>query len=69
MGQNADILRVLKSGRSITPREAYSRFDCMRLGARIYDLRCKGHDIITERIERKGKKYARYWLNNKRVKK
>ena len=44
------ILAWLKASNPITPLEALQRFSCMRLGARIYDLREAGHDIIKSTI-------------------
>ena len=45
------ILDYLQSGRTITPMEAQQMFSCMRLGARIYDLKQRGYPIISEREE------------------
>ena len=61
------ILRYMQDIGSITPWEAMREFGCMRLGARIYDLKRKGEKIckVTEhRINRFGKDvaYARYSL-------
>ncbi|MND38622.1 hypothetical protein D3C76_47720 [compost metagenome] len=44
------ILAWLKAGNTITPLEALSRFSCMRLGARIYDLREAGYGIVKSTI-------------------
>lgn len=44
--QCAQIKAHLQSGRSITPLEALDLYRCFRLGARIYDLRCEGMDIV-----------------------
>lgn len=61
MTQATEILRALKKGRAITPRDAYREFGSLRLGARIYDLRKAGHKIRSERIEVKpGTRVARY---------
>lgn len=46
---------------SITPLEALNAFGCMRLGARISDLRADGYDIETE-IHKGRKNYAIYRL-------
>lgn len=43
--QNRKILAHLKKGRTLTPLDALSRFGCLRLGARVYDLRTAGHNI------------------------
>lgn len=50
--QCAQIRAHLESGRSITPLEAQKLYRCMRLGARIYDLRKEGMNI-----ERKMRSY------------
>jgi len=43
------ILSYLKDGNSITPLDALQLFGCFRLGARIYDLRKQGENIVMER--------------------
>jgi hypothetical protein len=60
--ENATIISHLKDNGSITPFEALKRYGCMRLGARIFDLRSKGYPIKTE-IAKGSKKYAIYkWV-------
>ncbi|WP_116963066.1 helix-turn-helix domain-containing protein [Fastidiosibacter lacustris] len=61
MHQSLEILNHLKDNGSITPLEALNRYGCMRLGARIFDLRSKGYPIKTE-ILKSNKKYAIYKL-------
>lgn len=60
MSQCDRIANHLKAGRAITALEALERFGCMRLAARIADLRERGWEIVSERIERNGKKFCRY---------
>lgn len=62
--QTDQILTHLQSGGSITPLEALERFGCLRLGARILDLRNAGHCISSELVNNQytGKRYARYTL-------
>jgi hypothetical protein len=43
--QASSILAYLRRGYSITPLDALNLFGCMRLGARIWELRKKGHAI------------------------
>ena len=67
MAQNDMILRHLRAYGSISPREAENLYGCMRLGARIYDLRRMGHNIRANTetsLNRFGVKvhYARYFL-------
>ena len=61
--QNARILAHLKQGGTITPMEALKLCGCFRLSARIHDLRHKyGHEIISEKVIRNGKRVAQYRL-------
>lgn len=48
--QNHKVLRWMKERGSITPQDALT-FGCMRLAARIKDLRDGGADIITDTME------------------
>lgn len=70
MTQSEMILRHLQEDGSITPFDALREYGCMRLGARIYDLRRKGYCIkaSTEtRVNRFGKRvsYARYSMGER----
>jgi len=60
--QSTRILRYLKRGNRITPVSAMSRFRCMRLAARIADLRDAGHRISSRIMRRGGKRFASYSL-------
>lgn len=60
MSQEDLILRWLRQRGSITPVQAMDHLYCMRLAARIHDLKNKGHNIQTEEIP--GKPYVRYRL-------
>lgn len=48
--QKEMILEWLEAHGTITPREAEIQFGCMRLGARIWDLRHEGHEIVKEMV-------------------
>ena len=61
--QNKQILNHLESGKSITPIDALNLFGCLRLGARIHDLKSAGYDIKTEIRTVNGKRFAEYSLN------
>ena len=52
----------LKSGRGITPIEALRQYGCMRLGARIWDLRKEGMPIRRDLVKAGRKRYAEYSL-------
>jgi hypothetical protein len=60
------ILEHLEKFGSITPLEAQRLYGCMRLGARIWDLKHDGHKIVKEIVEvttRSGKAHvAKYRL-------
>lgn len=62
--QTDEILNYLQAGNVLTPLEAMRKFNCMRLGARIYDLRQQGYVInsLIIKDDISGKRYARYSL-------
>lgn len=60
--QCKQILEYLKTGNKLTQLEALNKFGCMRLGARVFDLRERGHDIESKMIRQNGKKFAQYSL-------
>ena len=63
MTQNAQILAHLKAGKRITPLDALREFGCFRLGARVFELKAEGHNILKEMIETdSGKRVAEYRL-------
>lgn len=70
--QRAMIYKYLQDFGSITPLDALREFGCMRLGARICELRSIGLRIETERetaVNRYGHKvsFARYRLQEERT--
>lgn len=60
--QNKVILEWLKSGKPITPMDALYLCGCMRLSARIYDLRERGFPIKKEMVCINNKRVAKYYL-------
>lgn len=60
--QNELILAALLDGDELTPLDAVKRFGCLRLAARIADLRRQGFPIDTCAGEANGKRFARYRL-------
>lgn len=65
--QKERILEYLKTHDGITPLQALDLFGCMRLGARIADLKAEGHKIEKTMISVKKedgrpKQYACYHL-------
>jgi hypothetical protein len=63
LSQSQQILDHLRMNGSITPLVAMRKYGCLRLGARIYDLKREGHPISMSIIERNGKHYAEYKLS------
>ena len=66
MTQNEVILNHLRTGKSITPKEAMDEYGIFRLASRISGLKKAGHQIDSEMVEvptRNGTaKVKRYWL-------
>ena len=62
MSVKEQLRRHLESGQAITPLGAQRRWGCLRLGARVYDLRQGGMDIRTDMVGQGRKRYARYRL-------
>lgn len=67
MTQTQKILRYLNECGSITPLDALREFGCMRLGARIWDLKKAGYNIVSKKESSRNKygervSYARYTL-------
>jgi len=58
--QANQILKCLESGASLTAIDALKRFGCLRLAARIEDLRSEGHPIITTMVMKNDSRVARY---------
>ena len=56
--QNNEILNHLKESKTITALEALQFFGCLRLAARIKNLRDDGHEIATTMIPVKSEKYG-----------
>jgi len=64
--QESRILAWLKLGYHIKPRDVFVHFGCMRLSARIYDLRCKGYRIERAMVKLpSGAHVAEYWIDRK----
>lgn len=61
--QSRLILSHLEAGKAITPLDALREYGCFRLGARIWDLRRAGHNIISNMVDvGNGKRVAEYRL-------
>lgn len=61
--QNALILAHLQQGGSITSLDSLKMFGCLRLSARIKDLRDRGHNIQSKTITLpNGKRVSEYFI-------
>ncbi len=59
--QTEAVLERLRAG-PLTPLVALQEIGTFRLGARIWDLKQAGHNILTEWEQKGRKRYARYRL-------
>lgn len=67
MTQSERVVKYMRDFGSITPQQAVYDLGCMRLGARIFDLKRAGHKIKTRRVTGKNRygdavTYAEYSL-------
>ena len=62
MSQNSLILEYMKHYGSITPWEAIEHCGCLRLSARIADLKAKGYNIGSVNVKHGKRHYSRYFL-------
>ena len=60
LSQCERILIHLQSGKTINPLQALDLYGCLRLGARIYDLKRAGFDIDSRLVHENGVQYAEY---------
>lgn len=50
--QNGKILKALLNGERLTQLDAYTRFNCTRLGARIYDIKNMNEEYKNKLVDR-----------------
>jgi len=62
MAQKDQVLNHIKRYGSITPIQAFSKYQITCLAERIRDLKDSGHKIVAEYITRNGKRFAKYRL-------
>lgn len=65
MSQNDMIIKDLEDGVRLTQLDAYQRYGCTRLAARVEELRKQGNSIVTKYITRNKKTFAQYYLNGR----
>ena len=64
ISQCTQILDHMKNFGFITPLVALKHYGCMRLSGRSHQLKHRGHNIKSEKIEIDGKRYAQYSLES-----
>lgn len=62
MTQQEWVLSQLKRGKKLTALDALHGCGSFKLATRISELKAKGHNIVTETVEKNGKRFARYSL-------
>jgi len=67
MTQNEWVLSELKRGKKLTALDALQGCGSFKLATRISELKAKGHNIVTETVEKGGKRFARYSLIKKKA--
>ena len=60
--QTTRIQKHLELGRKITALDALNKFGCLRLAARINELRNDGMAIQSRMVTQQGKRFAQYSL-------
>lgn len=50
--QNGKILKALLNGERLTQLDAYTRFNCTRLGVRIYDIKNMNEEYKNKLVDR-----------------
>jgi hypothetical protein len=66
MSHTSQILAHLEKGNTLTALEALKLFGCMRLSARIYDLKDLGWPIGSITIQDGDKRYSQYYMRTKK---
>jgi hypothetical protein len=62
--QNDMIKNHLLNGNSITALDSFRLFSCMRLAARISDLKQSGMVIDSETVTQNGKSFSKYFIKD-----
>lgn len=60
--QTEEIRNYLENGGELTQLDVIRLFGCLRLGARIYDLKKAGMAIKKETVHENNKHFAKYYI-------
>lgn len=65
MNQNTQVLNYLLEGNKVTSLEALSKWNILRLSARIYDIKQMGYEVSKEILTTSsGKHVASYYIKD-----
>jgi hypothetical protein len=62
MSNTERILKDLQKGKKVSALDGFTKYNTVRLGGLIHQLRKQGFDIQTQIVKRKKKRYAVYSL-------
>ena len=62
MTQEKQILKDLEKGKNITALDALTNYGCLRLAARILEIKNAGYNIGKQMVTKNGKTFASYFL-------
>jgi len=65
--QTQRIFAHISKGWAITPMQALNKFGCLRLAARINDLKKLGIPVVSKMVHKNGVKFASYTLGGYRA--
>jgi ribosomal protein L9 len=62
MSQEQQILKDLEKGKRITALDALKKYGCLRLAARILEIKNAGYNVDKSMVKKNGKTFASYYL-------
>ena len=62
MSQEKQILKDLEKGKRITSLDAFKKYGCLRLAARILSIKNAGYNVDKSMVKKNGKTFASYYL-------
>ena len=62
MSQEQQILKDLEKGKRITALDAFKKYGCLRLAARIREIKNAGYNVDKNMVKKTGKTFASYYL-------
>jgi hypothetical protein len=62
MSQEKQILKDLEKGKRITALDAFKKYKCLRLAARILEIKNAGYNVDKNMVKKNGKTFGSYYL-------